>query len=1090
MIDFNEDRANPTNTTAMDVQLVRDRLFDQTLLYLTVVLPLSGALSIIRAFYHGWQPIHYVHSFLITFFILCTFFRGRIPYRLRVWLQLGAFFLMGGSGLLAYGLVGNAVIGLFTLAILAAIAFGTRAGLILCAIDVIFILVVGVLAATKTITYHFPIDAYATSGIAWVVVTTFFFMCAPMVIIAIGVIHQHLVSSLQGSQENEKKYRQLFTEMHSAFSLCEIICDGNGNPVDYVCLEVNTAFERILAFSRDEVLGKRASAFFSGEELAKRIKLFGPVATTGKSADFETYSQRTKKHLEGHAYCPERGKFALMFTDVSARKEAETALLESEKRYRELVENAGISIFRTAKDGTIIEINPEFAHMFGYQSPEDLLSNVENTTALFANLRGREELFKPRSDISDNSRFEIELKRKNGSMFIGQLFSRVVRDTNGRVRFFEGFIMDITDRKRAERVLRESENRHKIIFEQAPLAISITDGMEIKYANPTYLKMFGFSDFAEVSALPPLDMFTPKWRPQILNNILLRSKGIAVPNAYEAECTRRDGTQFPVLMYFSRVTLPDGPVTLSFTLDISEKKRMEVALQESEERYRSMMEAMEDPIYICSPDFLIEYMNPAMIKWIGRDAAGELCHKAIHGADEKCSQCFQATVMQGGHITTNMVFADAKKTFNVSHSPIFHPDGSVSMLTVLRDVTEMKSLEKRMLQAQKMESIGNLASGIAHDFNNLLFPITGMAELLLEDIPPEHPNHDRIKAIFKAANRGADLVKQILSFSRKSDHKKVLVTIQPILEEVLKLSRSTIPSNIEIHSHIQSDRSMMMIADPTQLHQIAMNLITNSYHAIENTGGTISVWLEEAQLADDNWVENSLPPGQYAILTVSDTGGGIDPSIINRIFEPYFTTKPQGKGTGLGLSMVYGIVKEYGGDILVHSEPGEGTTFRVSLPLVRPTAEQTNSKVAATYATGTERLLLVDDEEAIVQLLTELFEGLGYRVTSHCSSIEALAAFKTNPAAFDFVFTDMTMPAMTGIELAEKLIAIRPDIPIVLCTGFNDKITDEKAKSIGIRGFLMKPVAKSDLARMVRKVLDEATGQNNNRTGGDSDGLA
>ncbi len=397
--------------------------------------------------------------------------------------------------------------------------------------------------------------------------------------------------------------------------------------------------------------------------------------------------------------------------------------------------------------------------------------------------------------------------------------------------------------------------------------------------------------------------------------------------------------------------------------------------------------------------------------------------------------------------------------------------GTVKTYGVNQDITDLRKMEERLQQAQKLESIGNLAGGIAHDFNNILFPIMGMSEMLLDDIPVGSPEYGNVQEIFKASKRGSDLVKQILAFSRQSENKKIPVRIQSIVKEIIKLSRSTIPSNVEIVQEVQGDCGMVM-ADPTQLHQIAMNLITNAYHSLDQAEKKIiTIALSEIELKLGDAPTGGLEPGRYAMMSVSDTGHGIKPEILNKIFEPYFTTKEQGKGTGLGLAVVFGIVKTHKGDINVSSKLGRGTTFAVYLPLIEKTIEPASAKPVEEDQTGNERILVVDDEEAIARLEKQMLERLGYRVSMRVNSTEALAAFKAKPADFDLVLSDMTMPNMTGDQLAKEIISIRPDIPIIICTGFSEQLTEEKAAAMGIKGLLMKPIIKSDMARMVRNVL-------------------
>lgn len=386
---------------------------------------------------------------------------------------------------------------------------------------------------------------------------------------------------------------------------------------------------------------------------------------------------------------------------------------------------------------------------------------------------------------------------------------------------------------------------------------------------------------------------------------------------------------------------------------------------------------------------------------------------------------------------------------------------------------EREKLQAQLNQVQKMESIGNLAGGIAHDFNNILFPIVGMSEMLLEDLPTGSPEWENVQEILKAGMRGSDLVKQILAFSRQSEHKIIPTRIQNVFKEVIKLSRAIIPTNIEIYQDIQQDCGMVM-ADPSQIHQIGMNIVTNAFHAIGDTGGKISVKLRQTVLETLEPSDITLSPGIYAVLSVSDTGHGISEDLIGKIFDPYFTTKEQGKGTGLGLAVVYGIVKEHKGKIKVYSETGKGTTFDIYLPLMEKFDGTEALMKTEGCQGGNERILLVDDEESVARLEAQMLTRLGYNVTFHVSSYKALGAFQNNPDAFDLIITDMTMPEMTGDQLAIEILLIKPDIPIIICTGFSERINKEQAENIGLKGFLMKPVVKSDMAKMVRKVLDEA----------------
>ncbi len=388
--------------------------------------------------------------------------------------------------------------------------------------------------------------------------------------------------------------------------------------------------------------------------------------------------------------------------------------------------------------------------------------------------------------------------------------------------------------------------------------------------------------------------------------------------------------------------------------------------------------------------------------------------------------------------------------------------------------SEKKELEERLRQAQKMEAIGTLAGGIAHDFNNILTAILGYAEMSHDNIDPDNPAYTDLEEVLLAGNRAKELVKQILSFSRQSEAEKKPVQIQIIIKEALKLLRASLPTTIEIKQDIDPQCGVIN-ADPSQIHQVLMNLCTNASHAMEETtNGVLSITLQEVTLDYvDIQRHPGLAPGEYVKLSVGDNGCGIPKDICGKIFDPYFTTKEKGKGTGLGLSVSHGIIKNHNGDISVYSEFGKGTTINIFLPRLVSTHAEENTVLPEAVLRGSERILFVDDEEAIARMGKAMLTSLGYRVTAVSDSVEAFDLFKTRPEDFDLIITDMTMPQMTGKELSEKILNIRPQIPIVLCTGFSEHINGNKAKKIGIKEYAMKPVGKKDLAIIVRKLLDE-----------------
>ena len=415
----------------------------------------------------------------------------------------------------------------------------------------------------------------------------------------------------------------------------------------------------------------------------------------------------------------------------------------------------------------------------------------------------------------------------------------------------------------------------------------------------------------------------------------------------------------------------------------------------------------------------------------------------------------------------------------IKHSQIV-ADGFNEMARTLENQAEKQKkiqkekdlLEEKIRHYQKMEAIGTLAGGIAHDFNNVLFPIQGYAEMFLEDLPKDDPKHEMAQEIFQAASRAKELIEQILTFSRQGETKSQIVSFQIIVKEALKLLRSTIPKNIVIRQNVTS-QCKPVFADPTNLHQVIMNLCTNAFHAVQEKGGTIGVDLQEISVTTDGqYGIVGLPIGDYICLTVSDTGCGMDKNTLEQIFNPYFTTKKEGKGTGLGLSISYGIIKNLNGDIKVYSEPNKGSTFHVYIP-VTSTKENRESGEKINITKGTERILLVDDEGSIAQMGKTVLQKYGYCVSAFTSSIEALNAFEKEPASFDLLLTDMTMPDMTGEVLVQHIKRIRDNIPVILCTGFSENISSGNYADKGADEFLMKPVAIHKLLGAIRKLLDK-----------------
>lgn len=628
--------------------------------------------------------------------------------------------------------------------------------------------------------------------------------------------------------------------------------------------------------------------------------------------------------------------------------------------------------------------------------------------------------------------------------------------------------------KQSELALQESKDRFELLFERAPLAYqSLDENGNVIEINPSWLDILGYSR-EEVIGKPFSDFLHPDWKDHFKENFP-RFKAIGEILGVEFAMVKKNGALMLVSLHgkIGKDKSGNFQQTHCMFYDITQRKKSDVALQKSEERYRSMMDSMIDPVYICSPDYRVEYANPAMTERTGHDMVGEYCFKALHGLGKKCPWCVHNMIQQGNSFDQEIVSPKDGHSFYVSQSPIVHDDGSISKMTVYRDTTDFKKMEAQLRQAQKIEAIGVLAGGIAHDFNNILFPVIGFAEMLKEDLPENSAFHKNIDEILTGAVRAKELVKQILTFSRQAE--KDIKPLKPhlIIKEVAKLIRSTIPTSIEVKKFIDA-KTLPILADPTQIHQVAMNLISNACQAMQEPGGVLTIRLQNIEDDDILTPDLTLGSGPHVLLSIGDTGTGIDKITQERIFEPYFTTKPQGKGTGLGLSVVHGIVTDYGGKIKFTSSPAQGTRVDVYLPAVKTDITLIQHDDIKPTPTGNERILLVDDEKQVLIVEQMSLERLGYTVECKDSSSDALEAIKTNPDAFDLVISDMTMPDMTGDQLATKIMEIKPMLPIIICTGFSERISLESLGSIGVKALLMKPIIKTKMATTVRKVLDEA----------------
>lgn len=549
--------------------------------------------------------------------------------------------------------------------------------------------------------------------------------------------------------------------------------------------------------------------------------------------------------------------------------------------------------------------------------------------------------------------------------------------------------------------------------------------------------------------------------------------------------------------------LQEVAADLSFALDKiagdAHRKQAEEALHESNERLKALFERARDAIFITDPDTnIILEANAAAENLLGLSRAeiiGLHCSQfhSSPAADTPRNESSTQYALSSNPspLEAELQRADGSRVPVEISAGLVELDGGRQVTqSLVRDISERKQAERernrmeaQLRQAQKMEALGTLAGGIAHDFNNILGIIIGYTDMAYWETPPQSPIHRQLEQVLKAADRAKELVRQILAFSRRSEHERSCVEVGLIVKEVMKMLRASLPTTIEIKTEVTSKGQIM--ADPSQIHQLLMNLCTNAAHAMRERSGVLAVTLTDVHIAPEAIAPHSeRQPGPHLQLTVEDTGQGMESSVLDRIFDPFFTTKEPGVGTGLGLAVVHGIVTSLNGAIEVSSTPGQGTTFQVLLP-ARQAAAVTEKEQAAGLAGGREHILLVEDERQLAIIAKQMLERLGYAVEYQTDGIEALQNFHRqmlqNP--FDLVITDMTMPRLTGLELASRLHRLQPDLPIILCTGFSEMVSSEQARSLGIQGLLMKPFTWEQLAELIREVLSEVPSPESDATG-------
>ena len=878
-------------------------------------------------------------------------------------------------------------------------------------------------------------------------------------------------------QASETRYRELFDNMSDAVAVYEAVDDGE----DFVFRDFNRAGERAEKVKRQDIVGRRVTEMFPGVKDFGLLEVFQRVWRTGEPEHHPIAhykDDRITGWRENYVYKLPSGELVAIYEDVTERKIAEETLRMSEARLRALFEAAPDCIFIKDCELKYVQVNEATARLF-VRPASELIGRTDD------------ELFGPEAAahirevdnrvLAGETIEEEHAKAVDGKDICFHVIKVPMRDHGGEVTGLCGIARDITERERAAEALARSEATLRSLFLAAPVGIGLVTNRVFEWTNSQFQQMVGYSDDElhgqNARLVYPDDEEYARVGQEKYDQ--MKREGIG---SVETRFRRKDGSIIDVWLSSAALDPVDLAKGAVFTaLDITERKRAEA------ERARLAMaiEQASESIIITDTEGVIQYVNPAFesTTGYGRDVVlGQTPGFIMSGRqpDDFYEDLWER--INRGQVWRGR-FINRKKDGSLyleegTISPVRNTKGRTThFVGVMRDVTTEVELEERLQQANKMEALGTLTGGIAHDFNNILYAVLGHARLVMDDVSAGSEARYNLEQILKGGERASELVRKMLTFSRQSELELVPLELPPLVDEGLRLLKGSLPSAVTVRRDIAAD-CRPVLGDRLQLHQLLLTLCTNAHQALAETGGLLEIELANVMVAPELAdTHPDLQAGPYVRLSVRDTGVGMDQTTQERMFEPFFTTKKVGEGSGLGLSTVHGIVKHHHGAILVQSKQGEGSVFEVYLP-VAPVRMKDESGPApesdpVPHGSGAKpHILLVDDEEVLTRLGETVLQRAGYDVLPFTSSVEALATFAADPYCFALVITDYAMPDLTGLDLAERLLAIRPDLPIILATGFSSRPDVRRAESLGIRELVQKPLEIDQLAATVRRVLE------------------
>ncbi|MFZ5453045.1 MAG: PAS domain S-box protein [Thermodesulfobacteriota bacterium] len=768
--------------------------------------------------------------------------------------------------------------------------------------------------------------------------------------------------------------------------------------------------------------------------------------------------------------------------DITARKEAEESLQKERDFIAALFDTIAALVVVFDPQGRIVRLNQAFEKTTGYAVEEvrgkyfwDYFTIPEEKE------KARNRFHQLRNGRLPNTA-QKNLVTKGGERRLIAWSYTTLKDKDGAVEYLISTGIDITARKKAEDLLRESEQRYKMLFESAPDAILIMEaegenGGRIVAANQASATLHGYT-VPQMLGLHIRDLY-PGVDAAVEKGKLQR---ILAGEWIKEEVThlKKDGTAFPVEIHIGLIELEGHKYVLAFDRDISERKRAEEALREAHQTLQALIQAAPLAILVLDPERNIRMWNPAaerMYGWKEEEVLGRFLPIVPEDKMEESQELVQR--MLAGESLHGLELRRRKKDGSlidiaVFTAPLYDAQGQINGTMALNmDVTESKRLKEQLLQSQKMEVVGRLAGGVAHDFNNLLTAITGYSELVLNFMDEDNPLRQDVTEIRKAGDRAASLTRQLLAFSRKQVLQPKVLDLNLVVESLGKMLQRLLPSDIDLVISPEANLGRVM-ADPGQIEQVILNLAINARDAMPH-GGRLTIATANVDLGESHARRlMNVEPGPYVLLQVSDTGCGMDPETLSHVFEPFYTTKDLGKGTGLGLSTVYGIIKQSGGHVSVHSKSEQGATFKIYLPRISDVLEpvsQTLQQSTAKYR-GQETILLVEDEDGVRQLVSTVLQRHGFKVLEARHGREALDLSLKHPGPINLVLTDVVMPGMGGQELAQRLQPLYPDLKVLYMTGYAEEIQPDRSLPDQEIYFLQKPFEAHGLLRRVRHLLD------------------